>query len=172
MLSHDLDAPQLTAMGLLVEVYGGITARLTPVHARHGISGTDFDTLIRLARTPGGRLRMSDLAVQTALSTSGITRIVDRLERNGLVRREPCPGDRRSSFTVLTDNGHDRVQGVLTPLVEEIQACFTGVLDDEQLAALLNALRAIRDAVRPGASAGPTHSSIDGTEMNLPQTCP
>ena len=160
MARPDFDDPQLTAMGLLIEVYEGITARLTPVHARHGISGNDFDTLIRLARSAECRLRMTDLAVQTSMSTSGITRVVDRLDRHGLVRREPCPGDRRSSFAVLTDNGHDRVQGVLTPLVEEIQACFTGVLDDEQLAALLNALRAIRDAVRPGASAG-AHSQLN-----------
>ena len=49
---------------------------------------TDFDVLIRLARSPGQQLRMTDLATQTALSTSGITRVVDRLEKRGLVRRE------------------------------------------------------------------------------------
>jgi len=154
MAGPDFDAPQLTAMGLLIEVYEGVTARLTPVHARHGISGNDFDTLIRLARSPLGRLRMTDLAVQTSMSTSGITRVVDRLHRHGLVRREPCPDDRRSSFAVLTEDGRDRVREVLTPLVEEIEACFTGVLDSAQLPALLDALRAVRETVRPGASAG------------------
>ncbi|MQA79830.1 MAG: MarR family transcriptional regulator [Streptosporangiales bacterium] len=154
MARPDFDDPRLTAMGLLIEVYEGVTSRLTPVHTSHGISGNDFDTLIRLARSPKSRLRMTDLAVQTSMSTSGVTRVVDRLERHGLVQREPCPGDRRSSFAVLTKQGHDRVRAVLPPLLKEIDACFTGVLGVKQLDALMKALSVVRDTVRPGAVAG------------------
>ena len=82
-----IDDPRLTIVGLFVEAYGGLISELGAVHAAHGLVGTDFDALLRLARSPGRRLRMSDLAAQTRLSTSGITRIVDRLERRGLVRR-------------------------------------------------------------------------------------
>lgn len=154
MVDEDFDDPRLTAMGLLIEVYEGVTARLDPVHARHGLSGNDFDTLIRLARSSEGRLRMTDLAIQTSLSTSGITRIVDRLERHGLVRREPCPVDRRGSFAVLTDKGEHRLRAVLPELLDEITVCFTAVLGTERLDALTDALRVVRDAVRPGALAG------------------
>ncbi|MGH8276472.1 MAG: MarR family winged helix-turn-helix transcriptional regulator [Steroidobacteraceae bacterium] len=154
MVSDEFDDPRLTAVGLLIEVYEGVTARLDPVHARHGLSGNDFDTLIRLARSGGGRLRMTDLAIQTSLSTSGITRVVDRLERHGLVRREPCPADRRSSLAALTDKGEHRLRAVLPELLDEIAACFTGVLGTERLDALTDALRVVRDAVRPGALAG------------------
>lgn len=154
-MPRQLDDPRLTAMGLLVEVYGGITARLDAVHTTHGLSGTDFDVLIRLARSPGQRLRMSDLATQTGLSTSGVTRIVDRLERNRLARREACAGDRRATLAVLTEPGQQRLARLLPPLLAEIDQSVTGPLLPDQLEALLDALRTIRAAVRPGAATAP-----------------
>jgi DNA-binding MarR family transcriptional regulator len=153
-VAENFDDPRLTAMGLLIEVYEGVTAQLDPIHARHGLSGNDFDILIRLARSAGKRLRMTDLATQASLSTSGITRIVDRLERQGLVRREACPTDRRSSFAVLTDDGESRLRAVLPPLLDQIEASFTGVLGRKRLSALTDALGVVRDTVRPGAVAG------------------
>ena len=90
MAPDRFDDPRLTVMGLFIEAYQGLIARLDAVHAAHGLSGSDFDALIRLARSPGRQLRMTDLAAQTALSTSGITRIVDRLERAGLISRTRC----------------------------------------------------------------------------------
>lgn len=145
---------RLTAMGLLVEVYEGITARIAAVHSSHGLSGNDFDVLIRLARSPGRQLRLADLAAQTALSTSGITRVVDRLERTGLVRREVCPGDRRGFLAVLTDTGAEHLAADVPELVEAIDAWFTGQLPPEQLDGFLDGLRALRDVVRPQATAG------------------
>jgi MarR family 2-MHQ and catechol resistance regulon transcriptional repressor len=149
----ELDDTRLTAMGLLVETYGGVTARLDAVHAAHGLSGTDFDVLIRLARSPEQRLRMSDLATQTGLSTSGITRIVDRLERNGFAARQSHPADRRALLAVLTDHGRSRLTELMPPLLAEIEHWLTGPLEPTQLTALLDALRTIRAAVRPGATA-------------------
>ncbi|MDQ3611404.1 MAG: MarR family transcriptional regulator [Actinomycetota bacterium] len=154
MTGEAFDDPRLTAMGLLIEVYEGLTAQLNLVHGRQGLSGTDFDTLIRLARSPHHRLRMSDLAAQTALSTSGITRIVDRLERKELVRREACKQDRRSSLAVLTEAGIELLAAHVPAVIEAIQRWFTGALTPEQLAALLAALHTVRRRVRPDAAAG------------------
>ncbi|MQA16698.1 MAG: MarR family transcriptional regulator [Pseudonocardiaceae bacterium] len=148
------DDRRLTAMGLLIEVYEGVTAALDLVHGRQGLSGTDFDTLIRLARSPHRRLRMGDLAAQTALSTSGITRIVDRLERRDLVRRESCPGDRRSSLAVLTDEGSELLTAHVPDVTAAIERWLTGVLTPEQLDSLLDALHTVRGGVRPDAAAG------------------
>src|SRR2546423_12387114 len=145
---------RLTAMGLLVEVSGGVTARLDEVHGRRGLTGTDCDVLIRVARSPRQRLRMSDLAAQTALSTSGITRIVDRLVGKGLVRREAAAGDRRSSLAVLTEPGRRLLDAHVPDVVEAIDRWFTGPLTPEQLAALLDALHVVRGRVRPEAVAG------------------
>jgi DNA-binding MarR family transcriptional regulator len=154
MTRDAFDDPRLTAVGLLIEVYEGLTAQLNLVHAQQRLSGTDFDTLIRLARSPNRRLRMSDLAAQAERSTSGITRIVDRLERRDLVRREACPDDRRSSLAVLTGAGDELLVAHVPAVIETIERWFTGELTSEQLAALLAALRMIRRRVRPEAAAG------------------
>ncbi len=148
------DDPRLTAMGLLAETYTGLQAKIMPTLAGAGLSVTDFDVLLRLARSPGRRLRMTDLATQASLSTSGMTRIVDRLENRGLAVRETCPSDRRGSFAVLTGEGAQLLAGVVQEHARDIDRWFTGLLDQGQLDALLSALRILRDAVRPGATAG------------------
>lgn len=157
------DDPRLTAMGLLSEVHAGLTARMAPAFAAAGLSEIDFETLIRLARSPEQMLRMSDLAAQTGLSTSGVTRVVDRLERERLVRRQSCPVDRRSSYAVLTEEGAHRLESVLPRHLADIDEWFTGLLSPPQLDALLAALRVIRDKVRPGATAGADRADQDVT---------
>jgi MarR family 2-MHQ and catechol resistance regulon transcriptional repressor len=143
-----LNDPRITAIGLFAEAYAGLNARMT--------AQLDFEVLIRLARSPDCELRMTDLAAQTGLSTSGITRVVDRLERDGLAQRRACPTDRRGSFTVITEAGHDRLAAVVPGHVALIEEWFTGLLSERQLDDLLAALRVVRDAVRPDATAGVT----------------
>ncbi|MBO4273933.1 MarR family winged helix-turn-helix transcriptional regulator [Microbispora triticiradicis] len=148
------DDPRLTAMGLFAEVFAGLAAKTTPTLVAAGLSEVDFETLIRLARSPERRLRMSDLAAQTSLSTSGITRVVDRLEREGLVERHACASDRRASYAVLSEAGAERLRTVLPEHIKDIETWFTGLLSDERLAEFLGTLRVIRDVVRPCATAG------------------
>ena len=97
---------------------------------------------------------MSDLAAQTSLSTSGMTRVVDRLEREGLVARQSCDSDRRASYAVITEAGIDRLHAVIPQHLIDIETWFTGLLSPEQLSVFLETLRVIRDAVRPCATAG------------------
>jgi DNA-binding MarR family transcriptional regulator len=158
-MSHDdqpstLDDPRLTAMGLLVETYKGLWSTLAPQLRDHGMTETEFEVLLRLRRSPGQRLRMSDLAAQTALSTSGITRVVDRLERDGLVCRETCVSDRRGFWAALSDQGRARIDGALDGHTALIEQYFTGRLSSNELDALTATLRKVRDVVRPGAVAG------------------
>jgi DNA-binding MarR family transcriptional regulator len=82
------------------------------LEAEQGIPLSYFDVLIQLWRADG-RLRMSDLADAVLLSRSGITRLVDRMARDGLVRREPCPTDRRALYAVLTPEGKKALQKAL-----------------------------------------------------------
>ncbi|MGJ6968964.1 MarR family winged helix-turn-helix transcriptional regulator [Streptosporangium sp. G11] len=151
---NHFDDSRLTAMGLLAEVYAGILAKTHESFTAAGLSEIDFETLIRLARSPQQRLRMSDLAAQTGLSTSGTTRVVDRLEREGLVIRQACPTDRRASYAALTEAGTDRLSGVLPRHLLDIDTWFTGLLPPDELGAFLGTLRTLRDAVRPCATAG------------------
>lgn len=143
-------------MGLFAEAYLGLTNRLAGQLEQHHLSPVEFEVLMRLARSPDSRLRMTDLAAQTSLSTSGVTRVVDRMERNGLVCREACPSDRRSSYAVVTPAGRSRLEAVVPGVLELLQQWFVGQLEPAQLEVTLQSLRIIRDAVHPCAIAGST----------------
>jgi DNA-binding MarR family transcriptional regulator len=74
----------------------------------HGkIAIGSYDVLVQLAEAPEGKLRMSELAEAVLLSRSGLTRLVDRLQKDGLVERQPDPEDARGMYTVLTAKGRD-----------------------------------------------------------------
>jgi DNA-binding MarR family transcriptional regulator len=150
----DTDDPRFTAVGLFAEAYIGLTNRFAAQLEQHRLSPVEFEVLLRLARSPGNRLRMTDLAGQTSLSTSGVTRVVDRMDRDGLVRREACATDRRSSYAVITDAGSQRLDEVLPGHLELVQQWFIGQLSPVQLEQMLESLRRIRDAVNPCATAG------------------
>jgi DNA-binding MarR family transcriptional regulator len=70
---------------------------------------TEYFVLVNLSEAPDRRLRMSELAGRGAMSLSAISRVVDGLERRGLVTRERCPEDRRGLLAVLTDAGFARL---------------------------------------------------------------
>jgi MarR family 2-MHQ and catechol resistance regulon transcriptional repressor len=156
---------RITAVGLLSEVYAGLSGRFATQIAEYGLAAIEFEVLIRLSRSPEGELRMTDLSSQTSLTTSGVTRVVDRLERGGLVRRRACPSDRRSSYAVITQAGRCRLESILPGHLHLIDEWFTGLLTPEQLDALLTGLRVIRDAVRPGATAGANNNA--GSDVGL-----
>src|SRR4051812_37224555 len=75
-----------------------------------GMSVSEYGVLMRLSEAPDRQMRMSDLAVASSLSLSGMTRIVARLEKQDLVRRERCTTDRRGWLAVLTDSGFERLR--------------------------------------------------------------
>ncbi|MFF5295058.1 MarR family winged helix-turn-helix transcriptional regulator [Paractinoplanes globisporus] len=158
-MSTNLDDDRFTAVGLFTEAFVGLTARFTAQFEEHRLSAVEFEVLMRLARSPRNRLRMTDLAGQTSLSTSGVTRVVDRMDRDGLVRREACSSDRRSSYAVVTDAGLRRLDEVLPGHLALVQQWFIGQLTPDQLTGLLESLRTIRDAVNPCATAGSGESA-------------
>jgi len=165
-VGRDFDDPRFTAVGLFAEAYTGLTSRFAVQFEQHRVSPVDFEVLMRLARSPRNRLRMTDLAGQTSLSTSGVTRVVDRLDRSGLVLREACPSDRRSSYAVITEAGLARLDEVLPGHLELVQKWFIDQLSPAQLDQMLDSLRTIRDAVNPCATAG---SSEDDTSSVAPR---
>ncbi|RSM43303.1 MarR family transcriptional regulator [Actinoplanes sp. ATCC 53533] len=153
-VATDFDDPRLTAIGLFAEAFTGLSSRFAAQFEQHRVSPVEFEVLMRLARSPQHRLRMTDLAGQTSLSTSGVTRVVDRMDRGGLIRREACPSDRRSSFAVITEAGLARLEEILPGHLELVQRWFIGQLTPVQLEQTLGSLRTIRDAVNPCATAG------------------
>ncbi|MFE6919871.1 MarR family winged helix-turn-helix transcriptional regulator [Nocardia sp. NPDC057663] len=151
---HELfDDPRLTISGLLFEAHSGLIAKVEPAWNAHGLSGLDLNALMRLSRSPNRRLRMSDLATQTELSTSGVTRLVDRLAKAGLVERQLDPTDRRSAYAALTPAGIRRLEEVLPDYLAALETWLTGRLTPAQLDGLVTGLRIIRDATNPSATA-------------------
>ncbi|GAA3936019.1 MarR family winged helix-turn-helix transcriptional regulator [Actinoplanes auranticolor] len=159
-MGTDFDDSRFTAIGLFAEAFTGLSSRFAAQLEHHRVSPVEFEVLMRLARSPQNRLRMTDLAGQTSLSTSGVTRVVDRMDRGGLIRREACPSDRRSSFAVITEAGLARLEEILPGHLELVQRWFIDQLTPDQLAQMLESLRTIRDAVNPCATAGSSEEDI------------
>src|SRR5688572_28603059 len=109
---------------------------------RTGLSLGDFDALAQLSLA-GGELRMTDLAARALSSRSGMTRRVDRLVAEGLVRRTGAEGDARSVLISLTDVGRARLAETLPVHLREVARLFVEPLDDEELRAVERAMRKV-----------------------------
>ena len=108
-----------------------------------------YDVLLELSAAPEYRLRMHELARAVVLSRSGLTRLVDRLEKAGLLRREPDPADGRGSFAVLTDEGA-RMRETMWPVYAKgIAEHFGAHVSDEEAEVLSRALGRVRAAAGP-----------------------
>lgn len=102
---------ELAAWRLFLRAHAQVTRRLeADLLAEHDLPLASYDVLVQLAEAPGRRLRMTDLADRVLLSRSGLSRLVDRLERDGLVERASCPSDARGTFGVLTAAGLNRLR--------------------------------------------------------------
>jgi MarR family transcriptional regulator, 2-MHQ and catechol-resistance regulon repressor len=160
------DDRRLTTVGLLFESAAGLRQVLERrLESNAGLSNQSFDVLIRLARTPGNRLRMSELAAQTTLSPSGLTRSVDRLEDTGLVVREICPEDRRGAFAALTVEGKAVMDEAIPRHVAHIDELLHGVLTLEEEHTLEALLRKLRDFLFGDMAQC-------GLGVPAPETCP
>ena len=107
-----------------------LSAQLT---ADHGLTISDYEVLLRLARAPDRRMRRVDLSEQVVLTASGITRLLDGLERGGLVERGSCASDRRVVYAVLTDAGLTTVREASRSHVAQIDQFFGEHFDGDQL---------------------------------------
>jgi MarR family transcriptional regulator, 2-MHQ and catechol-resistance regulon repressor len=137
---------RLTTVGLLMESASGLRRVFQRrISTESSLSSQSFDVLIRLARTPGGELRMSELAAQTSLTPSGLTRSIDRLQEQGLVVRRVCPEDRRGAFAVLTEDGQAVMDHAIPVHVEHINEVLSDLFTPEEEATLSDLLRRLRD---------------------------
>ena len=101
-----LSPTELRAWRGLVKAHACLVKRLdAQLEAEHGVPLSSYEVLTRLSEADGGKLRMHDIAAAVMLSRSGLTRLVDRLERDGLVGRCSCENDARGAYAVITDAG-------------------------------------------------------------------
>jgi DNA-binding MarR family transcriptional regulator len=102
-----------------------------------------YDVLVQLVEAPAHRLRMTDLADRVLLSRSGVTRLVDRMVRAGLVRRTPCEDDLRGTYAEMTDEGFDALKAATPVHLRGVARHVTGLLEPAELAALGAAMEKI-----------------------------
>lgn len=137
----------ITTFGRLVEAETSLSRDLGRQLERScGISHTTFEVLLRISRADDGQISMSTLAQQVALTSGGITRLLDRLIDGGLVRRVPCPTDRRVYFAALTSAGQsvlDEAVQVHAGNLRQVFAAFTAA-ELNHLDRLLDKLRSAR----------------------------
>ena len=106
-----LDARELRAWRGLLRVHAQLSKALdAQLDATHGLQLTSYEVLLYLSDAEGGRMRMNDLASSVLLSRSGLTRLVDRLERDGYLERCSCAHDARGAFAVLTPAGREKLE--------------------------------------------------------------
>jgi DNA-binding MarR family transcriptional regulator len=103
-----LSRRELAAWRGFLRVHAALTRELdAELVASHGLPLSSYEVLLTVADAPGERMRMSEIADSVLLSRSGVTRLVDRLERDGLVERIPCEDDARGQYAVLTARGRE-----------------------------------------------------------------
>jgi DNA-binding MarR family transcriptional regulator len=103
-----LSKRELAAWRGFLRVHAALTRELdAELVAGHGLPLSSYEVLLTVADAPGERMRMSEIADSVLLSRSGVTRLVDRLERDGLVERIPCEDDARGQYAVLTPRGRE-----------------------------------------------------------------
>ncbi|MFN8148589.1 MAG: MarR family transcriptional regulator [Candidatus Nanopelagicales bacterium] len=119
--------PRVTTFGRLLEACHGLEVRLgAQLEGAAGIPLGTFEVLLRLSRSPEGALTMGELSRQLALTTGGITRLVDRLADAGLVERRPSPTDRRVQYAVITRAGETTLRSALAHHTDALVAVFEG----------------------------------------------
>ena len=138
------DDALITTFGRLVEVYSSVGQQLgRALEQSCGISHSMFEVLLRIARSDDGQISMGALAQQVALTTGGVTRLVDRMISAGLVERVPCPTDRRVLFAALTPAGEAKLDEASTVHAANLRQAFADFSrhDLESFDELLDRLR-------------------------------
>ncbi|MDX6200617.1 MAG: hypothetical protein QOJ83_117 [Frankiales bacterium] len=134
-------AEQLLAWRTLLIAHAQLTRRLeSELAAEHDLPLASYDVLVQLAEADERSLRMIELADRVLLSRSGLSRLVDRLVREGLVERAPCLEDARGTLAVLTPAGLQRLRAASVTHLRGVHDHVTSRLDDAELAELARLL--------------------------------
>jgi DNA-binding MarR family transcriptional regulator len=129
-----LNPRELAAWRGMLRVHAAITRELdAELLAEHEISLSSYEVLLFLADAPGGQLRMSQLADGVLLSRSGLTRLVDRLVRQGLVRRERCEDDARGLNAVITAEGRELFADARRTHLAGVRRLYLSRFEDDEL---------------------------------------
>jgi DNA-binding MarR family transcriptional regulator len=146
---RELAPEELSAWRGLLRVHSALVKALdAELLARHDMPLTSYEVLINLQAAPGRRRRMAELADGVLLSRSGMTRLVDRLEREGLLERDACTDDGRGTYAVLTEKGEACLARARPTHLDGVRERFLQHFAAEEL----GVLAAFWERVLPGAA--------------------
>jgi DNA-binding MarR family transcriptional regulator len=129
-----LDSRELRAWRGLLRVHAQLSKALdAQLDAAHGLPLTSYEVLMYLSDAEGGRMRMNDLAASVLLSRSGLTRLVDRLERDGYLERCSCAHDARGAFAVLTPAGREKLEAARETHLAGVRELFLSHFSEDEL---------------------------------------
>ena len=129
--------PGLEAWIRFLRAHASLTRRLSArLESEHGLTLNDYDVLVQLAHAEGRQLRRVDLARSVLLSASGITRLLDGLERAGWVEKGTCPSDARVTYAVLTDAGLAKYRAARTSHLADVDLLFGSRFTEDERSAL------------------------------------
>jgi DNA-binding MarR family transcriptional regulator len=132
-----LNEEELAAWRGMLRAHAELTKELDAELAReHNLPLSSYEVLLYLADAPDGRMRMAELAESVLLSRSGLTRLVDRLEREGLLKRERCESDARGYFAEITPNGRRLFDRARRTHLEGVRARFLSRFSRDELRAM------------------------------------
>ncbi|MGY1831157.1 MarR family winged helix-turn-helix transcriptional regulator [Geodermatophilus sp. SYSU D01180] len=152
---HLLGADQRSAWTGFLRVHATVMAALDQeLRDRHRLSLSEYDVLMQLSLAPEGALRMSDLADAVMLSRSGLTRLVERLERTGLLTRRPAAHDARATLASITDAGLARLAEATPTHLDGVRRLFLDPVGTTGARHLARAWAAIREGSRSSEAAG------------------
>jgi len=130
----------------LATAYATLTRELSAtLVAQHGLTINDYGCLLLLSRAGEEGMRRIDLANELRLSPSGITRLLDRLEGQGLVGKGSCKEDARVSYAILTETGLEKLRNAAPGHIEDIDRRLADVLDEEEMRTLTELLGRLAD---------------------------
>ena len=148
--------PSLEAFAGLLRSHSALTRVMNAqLVTDHGLTINDYEALLHLSHAEEGSLRRVDLAERLMLTPSGVTRLLDGLERDGWVRKGNCDSDARVTYAVLTEEGRERLESAGRTHVGQIVEIFEQRFSAEELETLVDLLGRLPGATGHGESCSP-----------------
>jgi DNA-binding MarR family transcriptional regulator len=132
---------QLDSWVFFLRAHAAITRELSAdLQREHGLTLNDYEVLLHLSHAEGGRLRRVDLAERVILTASGITRLLEGLERGGLVKKENCASDARVTYAKITPAGTAKLREASKTHLRGLDELFVGRYSESELTTLADLL--------------------------------
>jgi DNA-binding MarR family transcriptional regulator len=141
-MSQRVPEPYLSAWQAVLTAHASVVARVEEALQDAGLPPLSwYDVLWAVRRAPGRRVRMAELAGRLTLSRGGLTKLADRLEAAGLLRRQPAEDDGRGLYAVLTDAGEDMLRRMWPVYARVLRETFVEPISEQEAATIATGLR-------------------------------